>query len=96
MQLPCKENKCLLLPVCKTKAKIICPDLKDYANYLKLKFIQEKYHDPEHQMWTHLSRIFPHIEVLGYTDQTAKFSYHQMVRNYLFRYGEKLLIPKGE
>jgi len=33
--IPCKENKCLLLPICKSKTIILCSELNSYYNYLR-------------------------------------------------------------
>ena len=39
--IPCIEDKCILLPVCKSKSTIICIKLSDYMEFKTLKEIRQ-------------------------------------------------------
>ena len=53
--IPCIENRCLKLPICKSKESIMCTLLQVYAKS------QEVSHE---SLWLDVNKIFPNAEVI--------------------------------
>ena len=56
--IPCKREKCLKYPVCKSKTEIACSDLRKYFMSLS---------DHNNKRWAELNETFPHLKRLGIT-----------------------------
>jgi len=69
--LPCLTNKCILLPVCKTKLKIECENLTDYyADKTDRTYLSG------HEIWDTIEKTLPKLsEIQGPMIHTKSLNY---------------------
>jgi len=80
--IPCIKDKCILLPVCKSKDDIICDNLFDYSNEMR-----QYDHD---KLWTHVKIVLPNIQLI----QHPKLPYGLGISIYSSEQGPVKIIHK--
>lgn len=66
MNLPCKEKKCILYPICLNKTEIRCDDLRLFLRFLS----------KHENMWEILNTYFPKLQLLtSWDNKSGSFRY---------------------
>ena len=90
--MPCKENKCILLPICKGKFEIECKQLATYYGYKT-----DHTYIPGHDIWESIEKILPNLlEIHGPMIQTKSLNYRsfKIYKHSEDRYPEFKQIPE--
>ena len=90
--LPCTQNKCILLPICKVKFEIECEKLTEY--YAEK---TDRTYLPGHEVWDIIEKTLPKLlEINGPMIHTKSLSYraYNIYKNPDDRYPEFKQIPE--
>ena len=72
--IPCKQLKCLMLPVCKSKEDIICEELTDHLMHVVWDIEDiPKYQKEYNKAWTKIRRILPLVKSVTHEEDYVPY-----------------------